>query len=141
MPNAEALASATAKPNALALQAVRALLAEERDRAARALPSSDPDWRLLLALYEAELDARALTPAEAAEAAAIPPQSVEATAHHFETEDFLAPRAQGGALRLTEEACEHLAVWVYALNPLPGFTPYRAAAGAPPPEPPPEPPG
>jgi hypothetical protein len=34
-----------------------------------------------------------------------------------------------------------MAVWVAALNPIPGFNPYRAAAGAPPPEPPPEPPG
>ena len=116
MPATQAAAPAARQANALALQAVRALLAEARDRAG--LPSSDRDWRFLLALYEAELDGRALTPAEAAEAAAIPPQSVEATADRFETEDFLAPRAQGGALRLTEEACEHLAIWVYALNPL-----------------------
>ncbi|HEY0314157.1 MAG TPA: hypothetical protein VGC56_16910 [Allosphingosinicella sp.] len=133
-------APTTAQANALALQAARALLAEERDRAARALPSLDPDWRFLLALYEAELDGRALNPAQAAEAAAIPPEAVEPAADHFQSQDFLV-RAPNGALRLTEEACEHMAVWVAALNPIPGFNPYRAAAGAPPPEPPPEPPG
>jgi hypothetical protein len=104
----EVLASDTAQANALALQAARALLAEERDRAARALPSLDPDWRFLLALYEAELEGRALTPAQAAEAAAIPPENVEPTADHFQSQDFLV-RAPGGALRLTEEACEHMA--------------------------------
>jgi hypothetical protein len=140
MPAPEAAAPRTRRANVPALRAVRALLAEERGRAARALPTSDPDWRLLLALYEAELDGRALTPAEAADAAAVPPALVAAAADHFEAEDFLA-RAPGGALRLSRHACEHLALWVYALSPLPGLNPYRAAAAAPPPEPPPEPQG
>jgi hypothetical protein len=130
----------TAAANAPALRAVRALLAEERDRAARALPTSDPDWRLLLSLYEAALDGRALTPAQAAEAAAVPPAAVPAIAAHFESQDFLT-RAPGGTLGLTELACEHLAGWVDALAPCPGFTPAREAEAARSPEPPPEPPG
>jgi hypothetical protein len=117
MPTAEPLAPRIAAANAPALQAVRALLAAERANAARALPPSDCEWRFLLALYEAALDGRALTPAQAAEAAAVPPAIAPAIAQNFESQDFLV-RAPTGALRLTQLACEHLAIWVYALNPL-----------------------
>ena len=139
MPQAEASLD-SADETAPALHAVRALLTAERARAARALPPSDPDWRFLLALYEAALAGRALTLSEAAEAAAVPPESAPAIAQNFESQDFLT-RTRTGALRLTELACEHLAIWVDALTPWPGVTPDRATAAAPPPEPPPGPPG
>lgn len=144
MPPALEAASEAADPeaaesNALALQAVRAILAEERERAARRLPTDAADWRFLLALYEAELNGRALTPEDAAEAAAAPPETTCGLAQNFESQDFLL-RQPGGTLRLTDHACGYLALWVSALHPLPGFNPYRAAAGAPHPMPPPEPP-
>jgi hypothetical protein len=124
----------------LAKQAVCALLANERWREARGLPLSAPDWRLLLALYEAELDGRALTAGEAGETAQVPLERTRAFVAGLEAEALLMSDAEGG-LRLTRKACEALALWAYAFHPLPGFNPYRATAGAPPPEPPPEPPG
>ena len=117
------------------LRAVRALLAAERANAHRALPPNDASWRFLLALYEAELAGRRLTPAGAAEAAAVPRHVAETLADHFETQDYLV-RAGPGTLRLTETACGDLATWVYVLNPLPGLNPYPAAAGVPHPAPP-----
>jgi hypothetical protein len=140
VPHREPIAARTSRADALALGAVRTLLVQERTRAGRPLPSTDCEWRFLLALYEAELDGRALTPAEAAEAAAVPPDCAGAIAEHLEAQDFLVPW-EAGALRLTELACEHLALWVYALAPFAGFNPYRATGGAPPRAPPPEPPG
>jgi hypothetical protein len=138
MPDAEAAALPTPDAPAPELAAVRALLAAERARAAPALPPSDAEWRFLLALYEAALDGRALTPSAAAEAAAVPLALAPAIADNFESQDFLAADS-GGTLRLTGLACDHLAIWVEALTPL--VTPRRAAAAAPPQGRPPEPPG
>ena len=129
----------TADQRTLAKQAVTALLANERWREARGLPLSAPDWRLLLALYQAELDGRALTAAEAGETAQVPLETAQAFVAGLAAEALLVSDL-GGALRLTRKACESLALWTYAFHPLPGFNPYRATAGAPPPEPPPEPP-
>jgi len=138
MPKA-ATAPSSEQANGPALKAVRALLTAERANAHRALPPNDASWRFLLALYEAELTGRPLTPAEAADAAAVPPGDAPAMAAHFEAEDLVV-RGEAGTLRLTEEACESLALWVYALHPLPAFNPYRVAAGVPRPKPPREPP-
>lgn len=118
-----------------ALRAVRQLLAAERAHAARTLPPTDRDWRFLLALYEADLDGRALTPEQAAEAAAVPPAEAVAIAQNFVAQGFLA-RAPGSVLQLTEEVCDHLAIWVAALRPL---VTRPATAAAPLPELPPEP--
>jgi hypothetical protein len=138
MPDPEGVTPCTGTVNE-ALQAVRELLAAERDRADHAFPASDPDWRLLLALYEAELEGRTPMIEEACEAAGVR-LGRAAVADRLEPEGLLM-RGGEGSLRLTARACEHLALWVYAYRPVPGFNPYRAAAGAPPPEPPPGPPG
>ncbi|MBV9932474.1 MAG: hypothetical protein JO013_16230 [Alphaproteobacteria bacterium] len=143
MPEAEA-ASGHEDANAPEQRAVRALLAAERAHAHRALPPSDASWRFLLALYEAALSGRRLTPAEAAGAAAVPPDQAEPIAAHFEAEAFAA-RHDDGSLGLTDEASDCLAFWVHALTALApagpcGVTPSRATAAAPPPAPPPEPP-
>jgi hypothetical protein len=130
----------TADQRTLARQAVAALLANEKWREARGLPLSAPDWRLLLALYEAELDGRALDAEKAAATARVPLATTRSFMAGLEAEALLVSDARGG-LRLTRKACESLALWAYAFHPLPGFNPYRASAGAPPPEPPPGPPG
>ena len=98
----------------------RALLRLERERLASALPASPPDWRLILALYEARLEARAPTPAEAAAAAALAPDLAERMIADLEAAGLLLrERTQdtpAGRLRLSEEAAEDVAGWVEGLS-------------------------
>jgi len=119
-------------------QAVSVLLAAERARGG-ATPT-DRTWRFLLALYEAALSGRALTPPEAAEAAAVPPDLAPAIADNLVSQAFLV-HEEAATLRLTEEAGDHLAIWIDALARSAPLTPSRATEAAPPPEPPPGPPG
>jgi len=138
MPDPELAAPPPASATAPHLQAVSALLAAERARGG-ATPT-DRTWRFLLALYEAALSGRALTPAEAAEAAAVPPDLAPAIADNLASQAFLT-HDEAGTLGLTEEAGDHLAIWVDALTRAPPVTPSRATEAAPRPEPPPGPPG
>lgn len=133
LPGVDAAAPRTPEDDASTLRAVRALLAEEPDHAARLPAPSDAEWRFLLVLYEATLDGRALTPAEAAEAAAVPAQLAPAIATNLASQHFLEPTGQGEPLRLTDRARDHLALWIDALTPLAELTPDRATAAAPPP--------
>lgn len=99
---------------------VRALLSLERDRIAAALPPGPPDWRLVYALYEAHLEARAPTPAEAAETAAVEPELAHSLIARLETAGLVlretAADAPAGRVRLSDEAAEDVAGWVEALS-------------------------
>ena len=100
--------------------AVKALLRLERERMASALPPSPPDWRLVLAFYEAHLEGRAPTPAEAAEAAALAPELADGLIAGLETEGLVirerARDAPAGRVRLSDEAADDVAAWVEALS-------------------------